>query len=293
MKSKVLTLKISIFITIISLIISGLFQFNSDLYKNMNNFIVNIATGIFSGSILSVFIYIAEYGTEKTSAMEMYYISSMSYLNKYLKLEYLYFSKESDLLIEYYKYKTSYYKSKIDKENIYNKAIQYYKIDTMSLNGVGKLLEEKLDSYTNAINKSVDSYLELVKNPIKDVNSAYGSMFFFRGQKYRKKIYNDTYVPLYEMRKYIKDKTYHFELYKNGDTNNLLVIVDILSKLQGKIFEIVHKTHDGIESDIVYNAFYEKLDEELELFRAKIYRESPEIVDRCHVCSIANIISDH
>ena len=81
----------------------------------------------------------------------------------------------------------------------------------------------------------------------------------------------------------IKDFCYHFNLYRTGEANNLRIILRILGDLQTHIYE----TERNEESNFAktYNAYYEKMDNELEIFRAKIYGQKPEAVERCLVLS--------
>ncbi len=160
MKSKVLTLRIAIIISVLSLLASIIIYF-SNCESNILSFVFTIASGIFSGAIVSVFIYIAEYSTERRSSLENYYTISNSFLNNFLKIKHLEERDEYYILADYEKYRVfKDCKYVADISDKYINAVKFYKIENVLEDKAVSVLDQKLIDLKNKVEIVIDKYLE-------------------------------------------------------------------------------------------------------------------------------------
>lgn len=273
MKSKVLTLRIAIIISVLSLLASIIIYF-SNCESNILSFVFTITSGIFSGTIVSVFIYIAEYSTERRSSLENYYIISNSFLNNFLKIKYLEERDEYYILADYEKYivfKDCKYLGDISDK--YINAVKFYKLENVLEDKAASELDQKLIDLKNKVEIVIDKYLEFDIVKYGDNEFAYGLIYFFFRQKRKRELYKKIHSPQKDMLRKIKDTNFHFREYKNAKNGNLHVMLDYIFKLQSNIFSV--ESNEQNNYDIISNTFCEEIYEELEKFRAKIYGQEP------------------
>lgn len=279
MKSKVWTLRIAIILSFVSLIVAFVINF---CFKenNTNNFILSIVSGIFSGTIVSVFIYIAEYNTEKRKVMENYYILANEYMNHYLNLKCYTKTQEDNILLGYNNYKLYHNSELCDKTSEYENTISFYNLDAACYKENINYLDKKLEYFYAEIDEVLDRYLVFDTIKFIDIDTARADMYFFWNQKYRDKIYGNIHIPLREMFYQVHTVCQHIKLYKKGKSDNLFAVLDIINELQKNIFKTDIVDNEDECYSKIYNIYCDNLYSELEKFRAKMYGFKPRIVDR-------------
>ena len=74
----------------------------------------------------------------------------------------------------------------------------------------------------------------------------------------------------------VRVESYHIKLYRNGEKNFAVALKKMLD-LQESFMKLECSSSNGYNGIIVYDDFYDKMDRELENFRAKvIYKQEPE-----------------
>lgn len=274
MRGKVLVLRLSIILTIFSFIVMILTYFCIESNK-ITDFIYSIASGIFTGAIVSVFIYITEYNIEKRQAQENYYELSSNFLHRLLQIHYLWIGEQEELniLIDYQRkevYGNVY-------NDLYTRAKEYYKTAIISNDQIDTFLGDKLNEYKEEMDFIINQYLELSEYKFSDIENAYESMYFFWGQKYRNSVYKKIHKPQRDILEKLISMSPHFIYYKKSNNNiALFVMIDKINEFQNELFEVVPNEDDLLyETKAVYNKECYRIGNELEIFRGKINGYKP------------------
>lgn len=285
MKINCKAIKLSIEITIISLILLIIFQI---LYIKINYMIIDILTqidlGIFSSSVITIFFYTSAYKIEKRKLLENYWNEIRKILINFEKVEYMDIDFKEDVLVGYIHEKSrvwiqQYNKMKpenaisedLKNTNLIKIAIKKENkeiIDQLSKEGQKQVLNEKLEKiYYNTvkkIDKITGQYLEFLDYSIEELNCILGDMEFFTGEENYLKAYK-LYKNIYELRLKIRNSARHFRYYKEGKGNKAIVLSEIL-ELQKNIFRV----EENKKRKMVYNEFIDEMNKELEEFRSEV-----------------------
>lgn len=304
MKTKCKTLKLSISISIISLIIFTIFFFlNKNILNVYFEYIYNIALGLFGSAFVVFLITITEYRVAKTQLLEKIWNESRN-LNKQLyKIEPIHSNIDEKLLSNYinewlfmqnetakllHKNKHQAY------DEIYNYLLEYYKkeINNMSEDNIkayiDSIIENERKDILKNLEKVIDQYLNLNNYSFYEFNNLLGDVSFFTGRKQYLKIYKDIYEPLSNMYEDLQtDICYHLQLYRKSETNRLDIILTIILENQSKLFRTEKKKEKECEWNIIYADFCDNMDDKIEEFRANtIYKCEEEKIKHCPISSI-------
>lgn len=293
MKTKCKTLKLSIIISIVSLIIFSIFFFLNKYNDNMlYEYIYNISLGLFGSSFVVFLISIAEYRVAKTQLLERIWYESKNLNMQLHKISPLYSCIEDKLLIDYINewLFNQIEKNKIlfgDKHEAYDKLYECFaenyknKIKSMSKKEIKIFIDSLIDSerirLLEKLEKIVDQYLNLNNYSFWEMNNLLSDVQFFTGKKSYLKLHKDIYEPLYNMYSELKEYVCnHFEIYRNGEANRLDVLLSILFEHQNKLFRVEKKYEENCEWNIIYADFCDKMDDKIEEFRAKTIYQCDE-----------------
>lgn len=291
MKTACKTLKWSLGITILSLILS-IFLFTFSLYYNISliNFLLNLFIVIFSSSIVALLISIPNYIVTKKQLLERYWIESRRLIISIYKIEYLDIEFNKEDFIGYIKEtrnnlwkeefnKLAKNKVKIDDE-YKNRLLEYLSIkhddlkEKLSKEGFKVYLNQELEKETNEILKNMDKILYQYKKcdeeSTTNLNFMLGDTEFISGKNFYNKMYKNLYKPIFNLLSNIRKEISCFNLYLNNEGNKATVLEKILN-LQSKIFTV----KENKEVITIFNSFNDKMQSNLELFRSKIYNVKP------------------
>lgn len=304
MKTNCKTLKLSISISVISLIAFSMFLFLNKYYENIwYEYIYNISLGLFGSSFVVFLISIAEYRVAKTQLLERIWSESRILNNQLHKIKPIH-SKIDDKLLVDYLYEWLFHRTgedKLlfeDKNEVYNKLYKYFlknyenEIKEMSEKEIKSyidyLIESERKKVLEDLEKIVDQYLNLNKYSFLEMNNLLGDVQFFTGKKQYLKLHQNIYEPLRNMYNELKKSVcYHFEIYRNGEVNRPDVLLSILLEQQQKLFRIEKKEEKDCKWYIIYADFCDKMDDKIEEFRAKtIYHCEEEKIIHHPVFSI-------
>lgn len=289
MKEKVYGLRTSLIITILSLCAALIIKIGLK-QTDITDFMYDIMMGVFSGSVLTVLIYMTEYRAIKKNYLENYYIKSIESLGKIGRLKYFDFSDENNLLLEY---KREYEENKscgTNKNDAKLALIEYWERFEGKRDDLENYLIRKVDKVKNEIEDVIKSYIELSKFKYRDTEDAYSNLYFFVNQKPRIKIYNEIHDVQRKLLKNIKEVSAKLEFYRNTKGYNLLIVVDYLEKIQNKLFYTEIKYNSSLRTEVIHKKYCEEMEQTIENFRAGIYKVEPQIMENQIIFSCSTII---
>ncbi|NCB52063.1 MAG: hypothetical protein EOM05_11395 [Clostridia bacterium] len=254
-------------------------------------------------------IYAVEYFDIKTITLENYYLDAVEINKKLSALDFLAFNEPMDLVKNYIQERSSNTTIKNILENFpggvrveagehlvpqdtAKHALKQYimehekdAINAIGVENVEEFVEDSInvryEKYVREINAIMEQYIEISKTNYKKVENAYGNIYFFATDLKKRRcervmnIYSKLHQPQRDTLNKIKSSAYHFEKYiksqKNNMLNNLPVVIVYILELQDMLF----RTEVRDEHHVVYKEYYNNMENELEIFRASIYRDDP------------------
>ena len=288
MKGKVFTIKISIALLILSLVFIGI---SFLVCNNTISLLLNsLGFGILGSCAVTLAVSIGEYHNEKRIALEDYYSEAYRIVGNFSKIRYCDCNEEKDLLIAYEREQksnkmwNSLFKDQLRNEHTEkDKLIDFYKknglcSESYTAKQVEGLIFVRKKIAFDSIDETVDSYLELSKTSLKELENAYGRICFFTkggNKKYRDDIYKNLHNKLREMLHIIVEASFHFDNYKSGKETGIGVVYDKIKELSQKLFEETEMktTLNGFDYSSVNATFVTQLRESLEDLRSLIYND--------------------
>ena len=302
MKEKTYGLRTSLVLLVVSVILTGIFQFEIlNVNENTKVFFVTVFGGAVSSALVTFLIYLFEYRAVKIKILEEYWQLQLNLINKFLALKYFYPPVPVNLIIrrfeeiqhnkvvdenririqdwknfselDGFKYHTQAREEWIQylmKEDVQGDANLYEMYASQS----DKQFEEILEK----IDDVMDSYMMLAKEKYSEIEKVSGDICFFLdfGKRKWKQIYEKIHNPIREMLRTVRVESYHIKLYRNGEKNFAVALKKMLD-LQESFMKLECSSSNGYNGIIVYADFYDKMDRELENFRAKvIYKQELE-----------------
>lgn len=281
-----LVLSISLFIIILSLLY---FVLNYDC--KLLNIIFNIVVGLFGSSFVALFMAIPAYTVSKRQLLEKFFQEAKRLIESIAMINYLFNEFNDDLVVSYvneFEKKKEYEEyNKISDEKINdeydedrNKLIKEYlkkhknlldaeHEDTVN-DYAGKCVDSSIDKIRKNAKRIYNNYIDISKESTINLNFMLGDLHFLTGKKPYNKIYNNIYLPLFNMLNDIKMDSCHFELLSKKEIKESTALL-ILFKLQNKIFSVDVKETKNYKNYIIYNKFYNQMIMSLEEFRADMY----------------------
>ena len=300
MKVNCKTLKLSLFISSVSLILIIIF---SILLFHVNckiiEILLNIFIGLFGSGCVALLLSIASYNVSKRQLLEKYWqetkglimkISDITYLfNKYNEESVVCYVNElknrkwreefnsissEKLELEDEKYKQLLIEEFIDDK----KDFKNFDSNNSFCQYASKCVEIDIEKMRNDAKEIYSQYIELSKDSTIELSFMLGDIEFFSGNKAYDRIYNNLYKPLYDILNIIQRESYHFQLFLNGEGNEAIAL-EKLFDIQNKIFEVKIKENDECKIYTINNTIFNKLLVSLETLRADIYNVKPENVE--------------
>ena len=314
MKEKTYGLRTSLVLLVVSVILTGIFQFEIlNVNENTKVFFVTVFGGAVSSALVTFLIYLFEYRAVKTKILEEYWQLQLNLINKFLALKYFYPPVPVNLIIRRFeeiqhnkvvdenRIRIQDWKkfSELDDFKYHTKAreewIQY--LMKKDVQGDAKLYgmyasqsDKQFEEILEKIDDVMDSYMMLAKEKYSEIEKVSGDICFFLdfGKRKWKQIYEKIHNPIREMLRTVRVESYHIKLYRNGEKNFAVALKKMLD-LQESFMKLECSSSNGYNGIIVYADFYDKMDRELENFRAKvIYKQEPEYKEE-RTCIFENI----
>ena len=302
MKEKTYGLRTSLVLLVVSVILTGIFQFEIlNVNENTKVFFVTVFGGAVSSALVTFLIYLFEYRAVKTKILKEYWQLQLNLINKFLALKYFYPPVPVNLIIRRFeeiqhnkvvdenRIRIQDWKkfSELDDFKYHTKAreewVQY--LMKKDVQGDAKLYgmyasqsDKQFEEILEKIDDVMDSYMMLAKEKYSEIEKVSGDICFFLdfGKRKRIQIYEKIHNPIREMLRTVRVESYHIKLYRNGEKNFAVALKKMLD-LQESFMKLECSSSNGYNGIIVYADFYDKMDRELENFRAKvIYKQEPE-----------------
>ena len=302
MKEKTYGLRTSLVLLVVSVILTGIFQFEIlNVNENTKVFFVTVFGGAVSSALVTFLIYLFEYRAVKTKILEEYWQLQLNLINKFLALKYFYPPVPVNLIIRRFeeiqhnkvvdenRIRIQDWKkfSELDDFKYHTKAreewVQY--LMKKDVQGDAKLYgmyasqsDKQFEEILEKIDDVMDSYMMLAKEKYSEIEKVSGDICFFLdfGKRKWKQIYEKIHNPIREMLRTVRVERYLIKLYRNGEKNFAVALKKMLD-LQESFMKLECSSSNGYNGIIVYADFYDKMDRELESFRAKvIYKQEPE-----------------
>lgn len=302
MKEKTYGLRTSLVLLVVSVILTGIFQFEIlNVNENTKVFFVTVFGGAVSSALVTFLIYLFEYRAVKIKILEEYWQLQLNLINKFLALKYFYPPVPVNLIIRRFeeiqhnkvvdenRIRIQDWKkfSELDDFKYHTKAreewVQY--LMKKDVQGDAKLYgmyasqsDKQFEEILEKIDDVMDSYMMLAKEKYSEIEKVSGDICFFLdfGKRKWKQIYEKIHNPIREMLRTVRVESYHIKLYRNGEKNFAVALKKMLD-LQESFMKLECSSSNGYNGIIVYADFYDKMDRELENFRAKvIYKQELE-----------------
>lgn len=291
MKTKCKTLRLSIIIWVVSLILFSVFYFLKIEY------LYNIFLGLFGSSFVVFLIAIPEYNTAKIQLLEKIWVEASSLVRNISHIkpivvhydekliqgcinEYLFNKIEN--LVRLLGYKDEYQKqlkrilskeesnnlkklNNKEKEELLNSDYNY------EIKSIIKTVKERSKEYLNIKNISLDN-----------LNNLIGDLEFFTGKKEFKNIMRNIYSPIKDIYNSIKiDVCPHLRSSRNNkNIGNIDYSFETITSFQSKLFAKEAKEDKYTSCIIYYDTFVDDMLEKLELLRAYMYHVKPDPIEK-------------
>ena len=302
MKEKTYGLRTSLVLLVVSVILTGIFQFEIlNVNENTKVFFVTVFGGAVSSALVTFLIYLFEYRAVKTKILKEYWQLQLNLINKFLALKYFYPPVPVNLIIRRFeeiqhnkvvdenRIRIQDWKkfSELDDFKYHTKAreewVQYLmkkdvQGDTKLYGMYASQSDKQFEEILEKIDDVMDSYMMLAKEKYSEIEKVSGDICFFLdfGKRKWKQIYEKIHNPIREMLRTVRVESYHIKLYRNGEKNFAVALKKMLD-LQESFMKLECSSSNGYNGIIVYADFYDKMDRELENFRAKvIYKQELE-----------------
>ena len=310
MKEKTYGLRTSLVLLVVSVILTGIFQFEIlNVNENTKVFFVTVFGGAVSSALVTFLIYLFEYRAVKTKILEEYWQLQLNLINKFLALKYFYPPVPVNLIIR--RFEEIQHNKVVDENRIriqdwknfseldgfkyHTQAreewIQYLMKEDVQedVQGDANLYEmyasqsdKQFEEILEKIDDVMDSYIMLAKEKYSEIEKVSGDICFFSdfGKRKWKQIYEKIHNPIREMLRTVRVESFHIKLYRNG-AKNFAVALKKMLEIQESFTKLERSSNNGYNGIIVYADFYDRMDRELENFRAKvIYKQEPEYKER-------------
>lgn len=98
-------------------------------------------------------------------------------------------------------------------------------------------------SADNELDAAIDVFLQMAEFDYQPFDDAFGEMcFLFHNKKLHKEIAERIYTPIMEVRNLVREKSFHFELYKRSENGNRAVMQRFVDEIDKLLIE--RKSHD-------------------------------------------------
>lgn len=134
-----------------------------------------------------------------------------------------------------------------------------------------QIYENRIEDFRKEYQRAIDSYIIAANIDIGLLSNAYGGIDFFINGCIRDKAFNDIYQKLQEFKNSSLKENYHFNLLKEGH-GKFSVCADKAYRVCQIAFTEKHEVVNGFSEKVVYQELFDEIQDSLEWFRCKIYR---------------------
>lgn len=274
MRANKYTIYFTAIISVITLIICIIFY-------PLKSIIYDLSLACFGSALLGMIVSLTTYYAVRREAMEMFWNESLLLVAQIRKINHIQFDEPIEIIKEclsdeygYNIFESKKYeginklKNWIEENRIPNDGKEDYDVS------IEKYCHSIIHNYKNELVLCAKIYLDISKLDIRSLNNAYGNMDFLFGNKYRNKTYNEIYKEIYNIREACREEALNFKLLSE-ERGNICVCLEKIIKLNKKVF--------SINGEKVFNSLADRIDENLEVFRSKMYFEKPSEFKPCPV----------
>ena len=282
-------------IVVLAFVCLFIIRYNNPCY---NPIWYDISLAVLGSALLGFIMSLIEYFAERRRSMEAFYVEALNVARVFGKIDY-YLPDEplnviKDCIVE-------------DNNNtlfteMRKKVSGEELVDIMGLNvedsakkaflslrfgGIPELAGEldskqfdewytdEIEKYRQEIFQCIDTYMMVRDSSLGTLENMIGNLdFIFANKSIRNSVYTDVYEKIRKMRYLILDKARFFRMAKE-DSKHLPICLTLIQELHGILFKVEEKVSPP--STIIYKQFYDDLCNDIERFRAKIYRQDPRI----------------
>lgn len=280
MKAKKWLTIITLVITVLSLLLAII------IGKDSNCISYDISMAIFGGATLGFIMSLTEYYVERQRAMEEFLIQAINVLNELRKIKYLDIDAPINLIADAINEEDSnVWREKIpflnEKRSVSakKKLISWCEENAIfpfdknaDVIELEQMYESKMAEYKGVFLQCMDSYREASMIELGNLDNAYGNLDFIMANKcIRQKAYESIYDKLRNIVYQFQTEVYHFNLLKDGKGSFPVCILKV-SELNQEYFCSKEKKIQGYTNTLIFQDFFDDIDDSLEKFRCKIYR---------------------
>lgn len=272
--------------------------------EEVNSIVYDIALAIFGSALLGFVMSLTEYFVERRSAMECFWQEAIKALSKLKQVKYIDIDAPLDLvhacfLEEQHNPFATHFELQQQDDSAKKSLIGWYK-DNIQMTRMenddidaelDKMYKNKMVEYRKEYISCIDNYIKASAIDLGTLSNAYGNLdFLFKNKNIRNEVFSNIYNRLRALRDLFQTEYYYFLDFKNGE-GNFLVCAEKVDKICEEIFDVQIKSNNGVVAKVVYPKAIDDIDEALEKFRLKIYRNAvPDYPKRipvlARVCSI-------
>ncbi len=266
----------------------------------------DIAMAIFGGALLGMLMSITEYFSERRNAMENFWNVAYNVLAKFREAKPLDLSapetlilecleeEENNRIVKAYGKEIAKITGTIESHKAREKYLAWlkekgdYRRKGITEDILNNSYEVEIIEYEEEIKEVIDNYISLSYISLHELDNAYAELdFLFGNGTIRKRVYENVYKKINEIKSMIYQEAYHFNLYKKG-SGNFIVCVSKALELSNKLFEIKETRENGVNTKNYYQTILDEIDDSLEDFRVKIYRNTKKeyIKRRSVLCKV-------
>lgn len=271
--------------------------------KSSNCILYDISMAVFGSALLGAIMSLTEYFVERRKVMEQFWDEARKVLNELRKIRYINVDAPHELIYACFLEEESnkWYRIFNDSpsETARNKLISWFEEnEVMSFNEeddidaeLRRIYENRIEDFRKEYQRAIDSYIIAANIDIGLLSNAYGGMDFFINGCIRDKAFKDIYQKLQEFKNSLLKENYHFNLLKEGH-GKFSVCADKAYRICQIAFTEKDEVVDGFSEKIVYQELFDEIQDSLEWFRCKIYRnEKYEAVEKIPIWGKVNMIS--
>jgi hypothetical protein len=298
MKAKKWLSRITILITVLAVVGLTLFSKGSLLWYS-------ISLAIFGSALLGFIMSLTEYFAEKRKAMEAFWQEAVRTSNTLSNLKYCLLDVPVELVRdcvaeEFINKNFAVYQEEFKETDAKNAFIDYHKDCIPAKSGDdsdrNKAITDWYDciisEYKKQLSEYMDNYIRIDDTlDLGELGNSFGNLdFLFANHTIRESAYDSIYDELRKVQCELRRKAYHFRLFKNGE-GNLAACIDFLLELNDYMFATKSQIRDNYNIIKVYRKIYDNLCDNIEVFRASIYRQEPNLQEHIVVLTKGKLIS--
>lgn len=272
--------------------------------KTSSSICYDIAMAIFGSALLGTIMSLTEYFVERRKAMELFWAEARKALKELRKIRYINVDAPNNLICACFSEEES---NKLRKElpdcdqseSAKNSLISWFEenavIPFTEEDGVDAdwewIYAERIAYYRREYQRAIDTYVTAANIDIGQLSNAYGGLDFFFNKSIRQKAFNDIYQKMQKFKNCLLAESYHFNLLEEKH-GRFSVCANKAYKICQLAFTEKKEVIDGFSETVVYQGLFDEVEDSLEWFRCKIYRnEKYKSVNKIPILGAVQVIS--